>query len=397
MLRFVLEHIIAAVGGSFYRQVTGIGTGYHSSGAFAEIIVDATYRKAMSQTTPSRRPVTLALYVDDSHSTWLDKSHCDDFVDKLNAVWTSVNFTREVPIPGETPGSTELSFLDTLVRTKSNGALEWELYQKPTHCGSYLNYNSHCEERIKINIVRTEARRVLRRCSSRELALPHLEKLRSNLYNSGYPWVKVSNIISSVLNSIPTQTQVTERDPEETFSLIVPYTNEAALRKIRNVVKKSKIPIRVSTKSGTKIGSMVKRNLAKKPTSACNCKIHDQDLNCEDTHVVYKASCRSCNVDYIGVTTRPLKQRLGEHETAVRTGQSDKSALSEHCLNSHEEEDGMTGDKGRRNWEKFFDRFDVKVIRRTRDTLGARLAESQEISRCRPTLNRREELKEFIF
>ena len=398
MLRFVMDHIYAEAAGGYYRQLSGVGTGYHCSSAYAEILVDNMYEKALSLTPGSQRPLTLALYVDDSHSMWRDKDHCDQFVTTLNNIWPSVRFTREEPSPGYQTGSSELSFLDILVRTvpsptTNQYGIEWELFQKATHSGRYLHYESHCEQTIKLNIVRTEARRILNRCSTRKLAYQHLEKLRVNLANSGYPWTTISDIIVTELNKAPTPSKKKKEEKDADFILKIPFTNEAVLRRIRNIVRKSSLPIRVTTTSGTKVGSLIKRDLISNAAMKCECPIHENGSQCDKTHVVYRATCKDCNVDYIGATSRPLKERLGEHESAVRLGAS-LSALGEHCLSSHPEV--VTKHLGTRDWDNFFGIYKIDIIRRSTDTLGTFLAESQEIARGKPRLNRKEELNSFI-
>ena len=312
-----------------------------------------------------------------------------------------MRFTREEPSPGDQTGASELSFLDILVRTVPlpttnqypRYGLEWELFQKATHSGRYLHYDSHCEQTIKLNIVRTESRRILDRCSTRKLAYQHLERLRINLANSGYSWTTISNIIARELNKSPTP-RPPSQNTDTDFILKVPYTNEAALRRIRNIVRKSSLPIRVTTTSGIKIGSLIKRDLINNAANKCECTIHQNGVQCDRAHVVYKASCTECNVDYIGATSRPLKDRLGEHESAVRLG-TDLSALGEHCLSSHPEV--VTKHLGTRDWDTFFSIYKIDIIRRAKDTLGTFLAESQEILRGKPALNRKEELNGFIY
>ena len=68
MLRFVLENTYVEFEGEYFVQVSGIGTGNHSSGAYAEIIADNTYSQARARTGLS--PSLLTTYVDDAWSIW---------------------------------------------------------------------------------------------------------------------------------------------------------------------------------------------------------------------------------------------------------------------------------------------------------------------------------------
>ena len=47
-------------------------------------------------------------------------------------------------------------------------------------------------------------------------------------------------------------------------------------------------------------------------------KIKDR-VNCETANVIYLIQCEKCNMKYVGETERPLKNRIGEHKTYVRS------------------------------------------------------------------------------
>ena len=127
----------------------------------------------------------------------------------------------------------ELSFLDVLTRITTHLKLEYEFFQKPTHSGKYLDYSSHCSTQTKLNIISTETRRVLNLCSSLELAWPHLEKIRGNFIDSGYPPSITSRIMMNAISKtfypvteIPTEkVKFEEEKPEQKYVLKVPYTN----------------------------------------------------------------------------------------------------------------------------------------------------------------------------
>ena len=398
MLKFVTKHTYAHAGNHVFRQTSGIGTGYHCSGAFAELVINETYLAALNQTPTDEKPLDLSLYVDDSHHLWASPSHCEKFLVTLNSIWPNIQFTREVASAGPNPGETHLSFLDVRVRLVNNRDttnMSWELYQKATHSGTYLDYRSHCPTRTKLNIVRTEARRIINRCSSLPLALPHLEQLRANLLNSGYPNNQVSLIIAEEItqplpphtttppntNTPPTQTTT---DPQ--FVMKVPYTNEGALRIYRKAIKKSGLPIRVVTSSGRTIGSMAKSSYTRTRSPTCNCPYHLKDIPCDTQHVVYRATCNFCHQVYIGVSNRPLKDRLNDHETHTRLGNLEKSTLAEHANLAHFHH--LTGTWGTRDYNSFFGMYTIEVAERARDTLGAYIAESRRITGEHPGLNK---------
>ena len=394
MLQFVVEHVYTTVIGSYYRQLHGVGTGYHSSGAFAEILVDFTYCTALQRTGIT--PISLSLYVDDAHSFWENDDLFMRIIEELNKVWSTMKFTFE-----RANGDNELSFLDVLTRITAALKLEYEFYQKPTHSGRYLDYSSHCSTQTKLNIISTETRRVLNLCSSLELAWPHLEKIRDNFINSGYPPATTSRVMMNAVSKTlyPTVKSSTGKDgnekvkPDQKYILKVPYTNEATTRNLKKAIKTSGFNILLVTTPGEAVEDIVKTGLKHQfgTCSVCNCPLHKKDIDCKSQHVVYKAICRRCQKRYLGATARITLGRLNEHESSFRL-LNNRTTLGEHAL-EHMEEDGTDIDsaridrKGRRDYDNFFNTYEFKIHKKCKDTLETFLTEQYEILKIKPELN----------
>ena len=56
-------------------------------------------------------------------------------------------------------------------------------------------------------------------------------------------------------------------------------------------------------------------------------------INCNSTHVVYLLKC-PCGLAYIGQTKQPLKILIGEHKTAIRTGNLEY-AMARHYIQAN--------------------------------------------------------------
>ena len=392
MLSFITSHTYARSGSKFFRQTEGIATGYHSSAPLAEILVAHTYKEALATLPLADHPVTLATYMDDSHSTWYTPTSHIPLLNALNNVWPSLNFTVETDTDGSLP------FLDISITT-GPGTLTHELYQKPTHSGQYLNYLSHCPESTKINIIRTETSRILKLCSSTSLAWPHLEQLRLNLISSNYPpqltTLTIAKQVQTHLNDpAPQGAQPRDPDTEPKFILKVPYTNEASLRQITNHAKRSGLGIRVVATSGRTIGSLIKGQLCAPPPSLCQCALHLQGLNCQATHIVYKLTCRTCEQSYIGKTSRRLMDRIEEHESSFRLLQP--NTLGVHCR----EHGFPRGTRGSRDFPRFLQHFSVHILKRHNDTIDTFLSEDREIKSFQPRdllMNSKKEGNGFVF
>ena len=167
MLQFVITHTYTRIGDKYYLMTQGLGTGSHSSGAYAEILVDDIYNTVISKALI--KPLLLSTYVDDAWLIWPgSKESFIEFNESLNSIWPTLNFTHEYS------ENEKLTFLD-MKTTLKESKIEYEFYQKPTHSGKYLDYEAHCSMSTKINIIKSEAKRILNNCSYKSLSWPHLK------------------------------------------------------------------------------------------------------------------------------------------------------------------------------------------------------------------------------
>ena len=85
--------------------------------------------------------------------------------------------------------------MDLKIKVDETLELQHEHYVKPTSSHRYLHYQSHSPMSIKMNIIKTEANRIISNCSTLEPIYSHLEKLKEAFIQSGYP----SNLIDSII------------------------------------------------------------------------------------------------------------------------------------------------------------------------------------------------------
>ena len=376
MLQFIFNNSYARVDSDkYYQQTKGVGTGYHSSAAYAEVIVDHTYNTALAALTPADHPISLVTYMDDSHTTWDTRDGHLPLLNELNNVWPSLDFTVETCVNGS------ISFLDVTIH-ENRGKLEYELFQKETHSGQYLHWESHCPRGTKLNIVKSETKRIWDLCSQEEKAWKHLEKLRSNFVSSGYPQDQVSMLIADQVAKLKTPGVSRPATNEPEFVLKFPYTNEVALRKAKKAVRKSGMAIRLAPSAGNSLGSLVKRTQCRQTTTMqCNCALHQAglDVDCKATNVVYDIGCKTCGKHYVGATNRRLTERLNEHEASSRL----HTLASTIGFHSREHGEGEGHQKGRpyvRDYDEFVRKYNVKILSRNKDTLGTYISENTHIS-----------------
>ena len=53
----------------------------------------------------------------------------------------------------------------------------------------------------------------------------------------------------------------------------------------------------------------------------------------KESNVIYKINCQNYNSNYIGTTKQYLKNRISQHKSSIKITNSNKTALSEHCIN----------------------------------------------------------------
>ena len=322
-------------GNKYYKLLSGLGTGNHSGTIIADIIVNYIYQKAINMI--NKEPKGLSLYVDDSWGIWEGtRDEFKDFLDKLNGIWESINFT--IDLGTEDNGDIKLPFLDVCIKITNNGEIDYEFYRKSTASGKYLHYTSHNPLQTKINIIRTEARRRLNNCKYICNAYKHLNDLKSDLLNSGYPNQMIDQyIVSEISNWITPKNNSPQVKPTYDFILKIPYVTELYTRVMKKHIKDLKINARVVVASGFKLISTLKSQHPNK--GECDCLVCHLGIKCHNRNFVYEAKCNECDKMYIGGSSRPAKKRIMEHESALRLDtQTDRSSIAKHNLEAHNKE-----------------------------------------------------------
>ena len=368
ILRFVLDNIILKANGLLYRKLNGVGTGYHSSVAYAEIINHENFIKAIDVSTPMDG---LSVYVDDCWALWNGtREQLDDFVAKLNSFWPGLKYVLTLEDDDKS-----IVFLDVRI-TRLDRSLKTVFYRKETHSGNYLHFTSHCPITQKMNIVRNETRRIIGNCTQRSDADSHLNDLRSNLRLSGYPEAFIRQHMQVAMSPNPTETNRARVDDNlPIFS--IPYVSEAFTRIVKKELSRNAIEARVVVKSAGNLQSRFHRALS----PPCNCPICNAGIPCCARHVIYDAECKFCRQHYNGVTTRPFAKRFGEHEASIRFADN-KSALSDH-FNIDTEDQTACQNPDRSIWG-----YNWKVLDRGRTYKDSFIREGVAINSDNPTINR---------
>ena len=188
-IEFIFQNNYVENQGNYYKQLLGLATGGHSSTIIGDIIINYTYITAIDKF--GNAPRNLNLFVDDSFGLWGEgRESFNKFLECLNNIWESINF-----VPTFEDENRSVTFLDIVISVDKNMNLQHTHHVKPTNSNTYLHYTSHSPMSTKINIIRTEAARVIRNCSKLSFIYGHLENLKTAFIKSGSP----SNLIDGII------------------------------------------------------------------------------------------------------------------------------------------------------------------------------------------------------
>ena len=274
-----------------YRQINGLGMGSILSPILANIFVGYLEKLLLSKNIIIK-PSVYFRYVDDTFAAFPDPSHFSLFLDELNCMHPSLQFTFEVEENGKLP------FLDVLVMKKKDEVLT-SVYRKETFAGLYQRWESFSPERTKVNLIHMLVDRAVKICS-KQLLEEELQNIRSILSNNGYPKQVIEANIKKKLSKYAC---VPEEGPKKCpVYLKLPYLGEPSVKIANNVRKAIKsaynaVTLRVVFSCRTILPSTHKDALP---------SLHK-------SNVIYKYTCKRCEAAYVGRTSQRLGDRIAEH------------------------------------------------------------------------------------
>ena len=111
----------------------------------------------------------------------IDSHDVHSFLDHLNSIETSIEFTFEVEEGGSLP------FLDTEVVRGSDGSLSTRVYRKRTHTDKYLHFSTHHPLGQKCTVACTLLLRAQKLCPDLSNRSEEERHITSPLEDDGYP------------------------------------------------------------------------------------------------------------------------------------------------------------------------------------------------------------------
>ncbi|XP_073406721.1 uncharacterized protein [Dendrobates tinctorius] len=349
------------------------------------------------------RPLAYYRFIDDILIIWTEsEQQLKTFHEQFNQFHPTINLTLNY-------SSTEINFLDTIIKLKNN-EIETSLYQKPIDHPTYLKWDSFHPKHIKNSIIYSQAIRYNRICSNRMDRDKHLGRLKKTFLNQGYHPRTIENQITRATRlSRNHLLHYKAKEENNRVPLVVTYNPNlevlrGAARKLQPLLQKDARlksifpdPPLLCFRQPPNLRSIIVRSSLSSPTAAgtfpCNqkkCKTcpfimttdkikipnSHQDytipgtFTCITSNVVYLIICTKCPTGglYVGETGQKLRTRMNAHRHTIREKRMDLPVAKHFCIPDHSSMDmkllvlkgNFTSQRERRVWEyKFMTNFDT--------------------------------------
>ena len=181
-----------------------------------------------------------------------------------------------------------------------------------------MKWDSFVPKAFKRGLVQCVLHRAWNICSDYQRFNTEVQHLKSLLLANGYPLNFLESCISKYINSRYTPASNPVYGPDKkTVTVSLPFCgiNSYRLRRQLSRMYSTVLPwlsLRIVFRPTNKLGKL--------------CKLKSQFNILQLSNVIYMVNCKDCQAQYVGLTTRRLKQRLHEHAS------QESSALYGHSV-----------------------------------------------------------------
>lgn len=372
-LEIIMKNSNFAFNGEFFTLIKGTATGTVTAPAYAiltigylETLLYKQIKQKFGDIVHNYFVLNWKRFLDDCFIFW-KKSFCDfeEILSILNDLDPHLNFTVDQSV-------TKVPFLNLLIYKQNNHILT-DIYYKDTDTHDYLPFNSCHPRHTTTNIPGTLARMICTIVDDPGLRAHRLQELFTWLSNSGYPHrvinEKFNYILSLDRNSLrhkvvreDSKTLVflqthNPKNPHVFGYLRRKFESLLSSRKFGEIFKSYKL---IKSERQTKnLGRMLQKpNLAPVilPSGSFKCGKSNcgtcpyllvtdnvrfntdgiitnfkllRNFCCYSTNVIYKITCKQCNLFYIGQTCY-LRDRVTNHKFNIRHLPDSASKMHKH-------------------------------------------------------------------
>ena len=373
---------------SWYKQKRGVPTGGSLCVQIANIAVYYIMRDMVySDESLMRHIKSVKRYIDDGSGVFSGtKRQFGEFISKVNDRISchGLNIDEHcIADPCEF-----VAFLDVQFCFNGDGNLMTDLYVKETDSRSYLYYGSSHPNHTYSSIVYSTSLRLRRIINDNERLNNRIEELKECFFSANYPQKMVNNITSRVCNmerrirshNDSNSSILVPNSPDSGIRVVSTFDSDKDLRDVvmnlETTLSASRSFSSAESSSGlgstqsappkkkslfnfvNRTGSSLRKKLVKvqkltqssdslpcgtRPCSQPKCgtcnlvaqgsvyvinglEVRPAPGNCCSYNLVYIFMCKLCNKNYIGRTTRFLRQRVNEHRAMFYKLLSDPQA-----------------------------------------------------------------------
>ena len=349
--------------------------------------------------TQKQQPVLLKRYIDDIFMLWPTTHDFNNFFTQLNKFHNDLKFTVTESITSINFLDLTIYIGDTFNTTH---LLDVKTFQKPNNLYQYLDFTSFHQNAIHKGLIIGECIRYIRTNTQRENYESQVFLLTTRLIRRGYPRrfiMKCTNAVSynnrnqyitpqvvspcilhkPIFKTVPLPKftllkQIILKDYHTIRKYIKPplfiFLKHKNLRQIfikaqliptgeqfidiylslPKVIQDNVLPVHLPTLSSNPIQSepcnhprcatCSRYNRQMTFTSTSNKKTFciRHSFTCSSTNVIYLITCTKCKKQYVGKTTRPLRERINHHRTSIRNHQiryiNNHFNFPDHSLNN---------------------------------------------------------------
>ena len=283
--------------GVYYRQRDGVAMGSPLGPALANAFLCHHEGRWLEECPLSYSPVFYARYVDDIFVLLRSNDHVARLATYLSSKHRNINFTFELERDGVLP------FLDVNVYRDSE-CFTTTVHRKDTFSGVLTNFKAFIPDTYKKGLISTLLFRAYSINSSYSSLHEEVEKLKKVFSRNAYPNSFVDKCIFRFFNKIHEKKLPVQTVPKKEVVMILPFlgTTSWSVKKDLNRVFQNILPF-CKLKLVFKISNRVSTYFSFK----------DKLPVTLDSGVIYKYTCASCKVSYVGCTKRYWETRLEDH------------------------------------------------------------------------------------